>query len=186
MHTAIGEASRVLVAIEDPLEMTRLVAAAAMAAAPGALVEGVHVTGTASDAGERAARASLSVAIRSLRARGIATRCLICCADRESVARELARRADVMEADLLIVGSGPAGRGTVPSRWSVSRRILALTGRPVLIVPEAAGTVPGGACRPVVPVDRAADLDEAIDHCFGLPDRPEILVRPPARPQVRR
>jgi hypothetical protein len=104
---------------------------------------------------------------------------LICRTQPGGVAGELAMRADELDADLVVVGSGLPVHGPVPPRWSVCRTILSITGRPVLIVPYGPARAPGPAAWVTV-AERRADLRaEAIDRLLGHPDRPEILVLPP-------
>jgi hypothetical protein len=172
--------TRVLLAIEGPHEAARLTAAVAVAVDRSAVVEIVHVGGFGSDAGERAAWGAISDAITRLRALGIEARGLICHAQHGTVAAELAIRADELAADLVVVGSGLAGRA-VPSRWSICRAIPAIAGRPVLIVPDGHHHQPGAVPWVTVHEEHADGLEEAIDRLLAHPDRPEILVLPPRR-----
>lgn len=176
---------RVLVAIEEPREASRLVSAVATMC-PGAAADVVHVAGAATDRDERAVRASVTDAIRDLRARGLDARGLLCHADRGSVAGELASLALASGADLLVMGCGHAGPRARPPAWSVGTLVAAAGEVPLLIVPGADRTASDTARHVTVESRPARDLRAVLGRLLGQPEPPAILVVPRSRPADNR
>jgi nucleotide-binding universal stress UspA family protein len=120
----------------------------------------------------RWARGALESGVRLARQFGVKATCRYLEAKRLApIARVLSDAADAARADLIVVGS--AGRGTVGRAvfGSVTRGLLGVARRPVVVVPAPVSTPPGAALHLLAATDGSAGSAAAIRCAASLARR---------------